>query len=267
MRTLVVGAGAMGRWIGRVVGRDLDGDITFLDREAVVADRAATAVGGRGVGPDGLAPAGSADGTYDMVCIAVPIPAVAEAIRAYGPRARKAVIDLTGEMATPTATMAELSGCERASLHPLFAPDAEPGNVPVVFEQSGQTTQRLVATLRARGNTVFETTAAEHDRAMETVQVRVHAAVLAFALAADPVPDRFHTPVSAELTGLAARVTGGDPAVYEDIQATFDGADDVAAAARRVADAEGDEFGRLYREAGGATRAGDRDTTEEEAER
>lgn len=243
MHTLVVGAGAMGRWVGRVIDADLDGAVTFSDRDTGVAEEAAAAVGGQVADP------GGPDDTYDLVCIAVPMPATPAAIRSHGPRGR-AVVDLAGVMGPPVAAMAELSTPEAASLHPLFAPAAEPGNVPAVVERCGPTVEGLLTTLRRRDNTVFETTAAEHDRAMETVQARTHAAVLAFALAADPVPDRFQTPVSAALAELADRVTDGDPRVYADIQAAFDGADDVATAARRVADADSEAFERLYRAAG-----------------
>jgi len=247
METLVVGAGAMGRWTGRVVADALDAELFFLDRDPATAREAAAAVGGRAVESPGADTAGR---QFALVCVAVPVPAAATAIERHGPRASEAIIDVTGAMVDPVAAMAGLTGRERASLHPLFAPDSEPGNVPVVVEQRGPTVETLLAALEERGNSVFETTPAEHDRAMETVQARTHAAVLAFALAAEPVPERFHTPVSADLAALADRVTGGDHRVYGDIQAAFDGAAEVAAAARRVADADDDAFERLYREAG-----------------
>jgi prephenate dehydrogenase len=248
METLVVGAGAMGRWTGRVVRDALELAPVFLDRDPGTAREAAAAVGGRALDPEEAA--GGDDETFAVVCVAVPIPGAADAIRRYGPLAREAVLDVTGTMAGPVAAMADLSGPELASLHPLFAPDSEPGNVPVVVDQRGPTVEAVLTTLEDRGNHVFETTPSEHDRAMETVQARTHAAVLAFALAAESVPEAFHTPVSAELAALADRVTDGDARVYADIQAAFDGADDVAAAARRVADAEADSFAGLYREAG-----------------
>jgi prephenate dehydrogenase len=47
---------------------------------------------------------------------------------------------------------------------------------------------------------------------------------------------------------------GSEPDVYREIQAAFDGADRVAAAAGRLAEAEGGAFDDLYREA--AARAG-----------
>ena len=259
METLVVGAGPMGRWVGRLTRDALDGDLFFLDRDSETARDAAATVGGRAVEPEGLA---GADGrAFGVVCVAVPIPAAAGAIESYGPLAREALVDVTGVMAEPVAAMAALSGPERASLHPLFAPDSEPGNVPVVVEQRGPTVEALLSTVETRGNNVFETTAAEHDRAMETVQARAHAAVLAFGVAAEAVSPEFHTPVSAQLSELAERVTGGNAGVYEDIQTTFDGASEVADAARRVDENRGVAFERIYREAGrnvaGDNRSGD----------
>jgi prephenate dehydrogenase len=86
---------------------------------------------------------------------------------------------------------------------------------------------------------------------METVQSSAHAAVLAYALALEPVRPEFHTPVSAALADVVDTVTGGTPRVYREIQSTFDGAERVAEAAARIAaaDADSDAFETLYREA------------------
>jgi len=78
------------------------------------------------------------------------------------------------------------------------------------------------------------------------VQASAHTAVLAFALAAEDVPDAFQTPISEDLFELVEQVTGGEARVYADIQAAFDGADDVAEAARRIADADDERFAELY---------------------
>jgi prephenate dehydrogenase len=52
------------------------------------------------------------------------------------------------------------------------------------------------------------------------------------------------------LVSLVERVTGGEPGVYRDIQTAFDGRQDVAEAAQRLAAVTGDGFDSLYREAG-----------------
>jgi prephenate dehydrogenase len=241
MDVLLVGAGSMGRWLGTVLAESQPAtSISVLDTDTALAEATADALEGTAVTPD-TAP------TVDLVCIAVPIPAVEEVIAEYAPHAERAMLDVTGTMATPVAAMAEHApDAERLSLHPLFAPENEPGNVPAVIDAGGPITDDVLAALRERDNTVFETTVEEHDRAMETVQAQTHAAVLAFGLSAESVDERFQTPISAALTELVEQVTGGESRVYADIQAAFDGADDVAEAARQLAAADETEFERLY---------------------
>ncbi len=246
MKILVVGAGDMGRWLGGSLRADAPAsiDLAFADRDGTVASEAADAVDGRAVETD-------TDEHFDGVCIAVPIPVVSETIAAYADRADRAMFDITGTMAVPVEAMREhVPERERASFHPLFSPANEPGNVPLVVDEGGPVVDTVRQALSARGNDCFETTPTEHDEAMETVQARTHAAVLAYALAAEEVDSRFHTPISSELDDLARHTTAGESRVYGDIQATFDGAEDVAEAARRIAEADTETFERLYAEAG-----------------
>lgn len=241
MDVLIVGAGAMGRWFGEVVGGD--GRVAFVDREEEVAREAAETVGGRAV------PEETAE-RFDLVCFAVPIPAVERAIELYAPLSDRAIADVSGVMGAPVAAMeAHAPEREHVSLHPLFSPENAPGNVPIVADD-GSAARWVRERLREAGNTVVETTPEEHDAAMETVQTKAHAAILAFALAADEVPEGFETPVSRELDDLVETVTGGNPQVYADIQSTFPGADEVAEAAIDVAEADREDFEALYREAG-----------------
>jgi len=244
MDLLVVGGGTMGRWIGRALGEtDRVSTVAVTDTDDRTASEAAAAVGGRAAEPDER---------FDAACIAVPIPAAEAAIATHAPRAREAVFDLTGTMERPIAAMREHApDRERLSLHPLFSPKNEPGNVPVAIDEDGPVGRTVTETLAERGNDVFETTVEEHDRAMETVQARTHAAVLAYALAAEPVAERFHTPVSERLAAIADGLLDGTPRVYADIQAAFDGAEDVAAAAEEIAAADGERFEGLYERAGG----------------
>ncbi|MFC4448309.1 prephenate dehydrogenase/arogenate dehydrogenase family protein [Halorussus aquaticus] len=244
MKLLVVGAGEMGRWFGDVAASELgDADVAFADVDPDVAEAAAKSVGGRAV-PN------STDERFDAVCVAVPISAASEAIETHAPNAERALVDVTGQMADPVAAMAAAApDRERASLHPLFAAANAPGNVAVVTDESGPVTDRLFDALEAAGNRLVETTPADHDEAMETVQAGAHAAVLAFALAADDVPRGLTTPIFEDLSAVADQVTGNEPSVYAEIQATFGGADRVADAAARLADADAEEFARLYREA------------------
>lgn len=282
MRVLVVGAGAMGRWFARSV----DADITFTDLDVAAAREAATTVGADAIDPEvfqlaaDTQPQSSVDAQteFDAICFAVPISSVPPAIEQYSDHASHALLDVSGIMTGPLDTMREQApDRERVSLHPLFAPENAPGNVAVVADERGATTESLLADLRGRDNHLFETTAAEHDEAMETVQARAHTAVLAFGLAAEDVPEEFQTPISEALTELVEAVAGGNPRVYREIQQSFDGAGDVASAADRLATAaeraaadDSELFDRLYREASKVDAAAtpqDREAGNEEADR
>jgi len=248
MKTLVVGAGEMGRWFADAIADDTSEPVTvaFADADPETASEATgdvTSVESRSV----PLPVGE---RFDAVCIAVPIPAAEEAIATHAEHAEQAMVDVTGSAEGPVAAMREHApDRERLSLHPLFARANAPGNIAVVPDETGPVTDEIRAALAARGNDCFETTAEEHDRAMETVQARAHTAVLAFGLAAEEVPERFQTPISSELTALTEQVTGGESRVYADIQSAFEGADDVADAARQLASADTEAFERLYERA------------------
>jgi prephenate dehydrogenase len=241
MDVLIVGAGDVGRWFAGVVGPRA-GRVTFADADPAVATAAAETTGDETAQLDG-------DSRFDLVAVAVPLPVASEAVERHAPRARAAVVDLAGAMEAPLAAMARAApDRERASFHPLFAPDAAPGTVAAAVAGGGPTVDRICEALAEAGNTLVEVGAAEHDDAMRTVQGRAHAAVLAFALAADDIPDGLETPVYEALTDLTERVTGGTPRVYADIQATFGGAEAVADAAERIAAADREAFEGLYRE-------------------
>ncbi|MFC7073121.1 prephenate dehydrogenase/arogenate dehydrogenase family protein [Halovenus rubra] len=249
MEVLVVGAGSMGRWLGQVFVADVgpslpatardECTVTYYDRSNAAATQAAKATGGHTVT--------SVTQEYDVVAIAVPISAAPTAIASHAGNATCAVVDVTGTMKKPVeALRSNASAVERCSLHPLFAPPNEPGNVPVVTDKDGPVTTFIQETLEARGNNVFETTPEEHDSAMKTVQASAHAAIMAYSLAGESVPDRFQTAVSKELSALVEQVGGNEPSVYGEIQAAFEGAEDVAAAANKLAVASESEFEQLY---------------------
>lgn len=250
MTLCIVGAGAIGRWLAETLA---DGprsvDLAFADTDTVVAEAAADALGAEAVP---LADGVPADGrTFETVALAVPIPVVADAVTDWATYTDSAMLDLSGVMQPPVDAMREhLPDRERASLHPLFAPQRAPGNVALVADAVGPTLEPVLDALRDAGNDLFETTPEEHDEAMSTVQAKSHAAVLAWALAGGDVREEFHTPISGELVDLAETVTEGDARVYADIQAAFGGADAVADAAREIADADGESFADLYAEAG-----------------
>lgn len=265
MKLLVVGAGEMGRWFGEVVATRIeDAEIAFADADHEIAEDTAEEIvevtETTATETEARAVPLSTDERFDAVCVAVPISAAGEAIETHAPRAERALLDVAGQMADPVAAMAEVApDRERVSLHPLFAAENAPGNVAVVADEFGPVTDRVLDALRAAGNHLVETTPEEHDDAMATVQAGAHAAVLAFALAAEDVPEGLTTPVYEELSAVTERVTGNTPAVYAEIQDAFGGAEAVAEAATRLADADSEEFTELYRETG--------DSFEKETER
>lgn len=239
MNLLVVGAGEMGRWLADTI----DADVAFTDADPDVAADAAADREARAVDPD-------TNETFDAVGLAVPMSVVEPAVADYAANAERAIFDISGVMDRPLSAMADhATELERASFHPLFAPPRVPGNIAVVTAAAGPTLTAIQEDMTAAGNTVFETTAAEHDAAMETIQAGAHTAVLAYALVADDIREEFATPVSERLESLAATVTEGNPGVYSEIQSTFDGADEVAAAAQRIADADSEAFADLYEQA------------------
>lgn len=239
METLILGAGTMGRWVGQL---ELD-PVTFVDVDPEAAVTAAEAT-------PGAQSAQTVAGSYDLVCVAVPMSGVRTAIESASGVDAAAIVDVTGVMKTPLEALAEYHPeAQRASFHPLFAPANAPGNVAAVVDAGGQYVDRFVAALEDAGNTVFETTATEHDRAMETIQAAAHTAVLAYGLAAESVPAEFETPISRTLESLRTQLTDGNPEVYAEIQAQFDGANRVAAAAAELAAADPAAFTSLYRAA------------------
>lgn len=78
MDVLIVGAGAMGTWLGRAV----DASVTFADVDADAAAAAADAVG-----DDADTAALEGTDSYDVVCIAVPMTHAVDAIADHADRA------------------------------------------------------------------------------------------------------------------------------------------------------------------------------------
>lgn len=228
MNLLIVGAGTMGQWLGTAVQSVFD-EIAFIDEQKAVAREAADNVNARAIDH-------RPGERFSAVGVAVPIPTVEVAIETHVEFAETAIFDVAGVMNPPASAMAEHAPeLEHISLHPLFAPDSEPGRIAVNSAAPGPVTTRVLAVLAERGNTLIETTPEEHDDAMTTIQGAVHAALFSYALAVDRVPAELHTPLSETMVELARRLTAGDPDVYADIQATFGGASLVATAANQFA--------------------------------
>lgn len=247
METLVVGAGAVGRWVADLIG----GDVAFADTDQGAAEDAANVIH-RQHGRSGRVVALDTAESFGLVCLAVPMSLAEEAVETHAPKAQTAVVDFTGVMEPPLGAMARTAPArERGSYHPLFAPAAAPGRVAVARPASGPITDRLNRALTDAGNELVEVDPETHDEAMVTIQGRAHAAILAFGVAATDVPDELATPVYEQLADLRDRVTDGDPTLYGDIQRVFGGAEDIAAAADAIAGADQETFSTLYDDARG----------------
>lgn len=241
MDVLVVGAGDVGRWFADLA----DAPVAFADVDEERAEAAADAHGRRT-----RAVPLDTDDSFGLVAIAVPMSVAVDTIERHAGRAEQAVVDFTGQMRAPLTAMAKTAPArERVSFHPLFAPEHAPGRVAVAESAPGPATDHVREWLTDAGNALVDVAPDEHDEAMATIQGRAHAAVLAFALAADDVPEDLATPVYRDLEALAERVTDGNSRVYADIQEAFGGAGEVADAARRLADADRSAFEEAYDDA------------------
>lgn len=111
-------------------------------------------------------------------------------------------------------------------VNPMFAPslDMRGRAVAVVVHHGGPAADGVLADLARWGARVEVTTADRHDRVCAALQALTHAVVLAFGWALTDLgvdPDEaaaLATPPFATMSALLARVTGGTPEVYRDVQ-------------------------------------------------
>jgi len=123
----------------------------------------------------------------DVVVITVPIAVTEQVIRQVGPLVRPdaLLLDVTSIKASPLAAMLESTTASVVGTHPLFGPGSTSliGQRVVLCQGRGEAWYRwLSATLRARGLTITEAGAEEHDRAMGLVQVLTHFQTQVFGL-------------------------------------------------------------------------------------
>jgi chorismate mutase/prephenate dehydrogenase len=185
----------------------------------------------------------------DVVVISVPIEATLEVIRDIGPRVRAEALlmDVTSIKGPPVAAMLKCTKASVAGTHPLFGPSVHSlqGQRIVLCPGRGEAWLNwLAGMLRARGLTVEQTSAEEHDRAMAAVQVLTHYAteVAGAAMAELGVPLaetlRFTSPVYLMEILMTARHFAQSPDLYASIQMSNPLAGEVAAAFGRAAAAQ-----------------------------
>lgn len=115
---------------------------------------------------------------------------------------------------------------EVVGINPMFAPSLHmAGRAIAVVPHSARTRARqFVSLLAARGAEITELSAIVHDRTAAALQTLPHISILAFAHAfADSQLDidaamRLAPPPASALLALAARIAGGNPEVYYEIQ-------------------------------------------------
>ncbi|MGW1512489.1 4-amino-4-deoxyprephenate dehydrogenase CmlC [Streptomyces sp. NPDC002394] len=165
----------------------------------------------------------------DLVLLAVheevALKAVAPVARLMRPGAL-----LADTLSVRTGMAAELAahapGVEHVGLNPMFAPAAGMTGRPVaaVVTRDGPGVAALLRLVESGGGRPVRLSAEEHDRTVAVTQALTHAVILSFGLALARLGVDVRTltatapPPHQVLLALLARVLGGSPEVYGDIQ-------------------------------------------------
>lgn len=182
----------------------------------------------------------------DVVVISVPIQITTQVIDRLAPRVRKdaLLLDITSIKAEPLAAMLRATQASVVGTHPMFGPGVHTlqGQRVVLCRGRGDAWYKWLAQMfEARGLTVTETTAEEHDRAMALVQVLTHfqTQVLGWSLARSGVSlaqtTRFTSPAYLMELYVAARHFAQDPLLYGPIEMLNPGTAGVTATFCRAA--------------------------------
>jgi chorismate mutase/prephenate dehydrogenase len=224
---VIGGEGQMGQLIARMF-RELGHELLIADlHTALTPQEAATQA--------------------DVVLISVPIQVTTEVIERLGPCVGKnaLLLDITSVKQEPLAAMLRATEASVVGTHPMFGPGVNTlqGQRVVVCRGRGDAWYAwLVQMLEARGLTVTEATAQEHDRAMALVQVLTHfqTQVLGLALSRSGVSleqsRRFTSPAYLMELYVAARHFAQDPLLYGPIEMLNPGTLGVTSAFRGAAD-------------------------------
>jgi prephenate dehydrogenase len=140
---------------------------------------------------------------------------------------------------------------ELLGINPMFAPSLDPKGraVAAVVVRDGPRVQAMLDVVAGWGARVVRVSADEHDRLAAATQGLTHATVLVFGLALTQMLGTTHDiaalaaiapPPHATLLALLARIVGGTPEVYWDVQSGNPHAESareaLAAGVRRLAD-------------------------------
>jgi 4-amino-4-deoxyprephenate dehydrogenase len=195
----------------------------------------------------------------DIVVLAVPGSVAVDAVPDVAAWMRRGalLVDTVSVKTGIVAALAEHAKRQEAlSLHPLFAPELgfDGRTVASVVVRGGPLGHALLDAVRARGATIADVAADEHDRATAATQALTHAAVLAFGLALEELGMSAEElvalapPPHLTLLALLARIASGEPETYREVQANPHAAQARAAlatAATRLLDADfGEQLAR-----------------------
>jgi len=158
--SIIGGNGGMGQLMGKLFGEFghtvLVGDLDTEQSNGDVASKA------------------------DVVVISVPIASTLEVIEEVAPHCKKdaLLMDVTSTKTAPLETMMRSFSGSVIGTHPLFGPSVHSLQGQRIAVACGRDTGDWLAWLcgifNARGLSILETTAEEHDRAMGIVQVLTH---------------------------------------------------------------------------------------------
>jgi 4-amino-4-deoxyprephenate dehydrogenase len=168
---------------------------------------------------------GHADLVLLAVHEAVALKAVAPVTRLMRPGALLADT-LSVRTGMAEALAAHAPDIEHVGLNPMFAPAAGMTGRPVaaVVTRDGPGVSALLRLIERGGGRTVRLTPEEHDRTSAATQALTHAVIVSFGLALARLGVDIRTlsatapPPHLTLLSLLARVIGGSPEVYEDIQ-------------------------------------------------
>lgn len=165
----------------------------------------------------------------DTVVLAVPTRVALAAIPIVAPCLDEDAL-LVETLSVKTASAHAIAStdvrCQAIGINPLFSPDLPPAGRPVaaVVHRPGPRTSAFTELMGHRGCRVVPLAADQHDRLSAATQALVHAAVLAFGLTLSDLGlpldliDEVATPPAEVALALLARIGGGTPEVYWDVQ-------------------------------------------------
>lgn len=216
---MVGGLGAVGQMLGRELGAGL-GETVDLDIRSEVSPS------------DILAPTETEKellARASVVVLAVPEEVAVKALPIVLPHLRSETL-LVETLSVKSRFGKELTRnrppCEVLGINPMFGPSLEiPGRaVGVVPYIPGPHSERFVSMIAAHDALLTELTPETHDQVGAALQALPHVLVLAFSRALAmlelnaPSTLQLTPPPANALLALAARVAGGSPHVYSDIQ-------------------------------------------------